>query len=490
MVAIDPTGTTAYATLSNDNAVSVVDLASGTTTATIPVGTFPFGIAITPNGKSAYVTNSSDGTVSVIDLASNAVSATIPVGAGPRGLAITPDGRTAYILDHDEPDIRPIDLSNNQVGDPIAFSGSPYWMSITPDGKTGYISDDASNTVTPIDLSTGNTRAPIGVGNTPLGTAITPDGKTLFVASYNDNSVTPIDLVSEQAQAPVTGVGTNIQAVAVTPDGKTVYATAYNDAALTPIDVATRALGAQIPVVNGPLGIAITPDQAPTAAFSASAQVAGEASSFDASGSTASAQSTGGIASYRWDFGDGQTATTPSATTKHSYSKAGTYTVTLTVTDATGCSTKHIFTGQTLLCNGSSRAAVSHEVVVPPLTVSAGRPGRKGCVVRSTRSKRFSLPYKLSSDARVTARLSYARRSRSYVKSCRVHPPRRDGKGVRFKTKRVVGQDGKTGNNKLAVALRSKGKRLAPGRYRVSMTATNSLATSKPSTANFLLVIR
>ena len=40
------------------------------------------------------------------------------------------------------------------------------------------------------------------------------------------------------------------------------------------------------------------------------------------------------VASYAWNFGDGETAT--GATTQHTYTSAGTYTVTLTVTDAYG----------------------------------------------------------------------------------------------------------------------------------------------------------
>ncbi len=51
---------------------------------------------------------------------------------------------------------------------------------------------------------------------------------------------------------------------------------------------------------------------------------------FDASASTDNT----GIASYTWDFGDGTTGT--GETTQHSYTTAGTHTVTLTVTDAAG----------------------------------------------------------------------------------------------------------------------------------------------------------
>ncbi len=70
-------------------------------------------------------------------------------------------------------------------------------------------------------------------------------------------------------------------------------------------------------------------------------------------------------AGYAWDFGDGQTATTTTATTQHVYAQPGTYTATVTVTDSEGCSTTVIFTGQTADCNGSAAATASTQVVVP-----------------------------------------------------------------------------------------------------------------------------
>jgi YVTN family beta-propeller protein len=61
----------------------VIDAATNTVSATIPVGDTPFGVAVTPDGSKVYVANLNRNTVSVIDTATNTVIATIPVGIEP-----------------------------------------------------------------------------------------------------------------------------------------------------------------------------------------------------------------------------------------------------------------------------------------------------------------------------------------------------------------------------------------------------------------------
>ena len=86
--------TRAYVALLLDNTVSVIDTATNTGVAGIPV-CCPLGVAITPDGTRAYVTNAGDNTVLVIDTATNTVVASIPA-ANPQEVAITPDGTRAY----------------------------------------------------------------------------------------------------------------------------------------------------------------------------------------------------------------------------------------------------------------------------------------------------------------------------------------------------------------------------------------------------------
>ena len=47
--------------------------------------------------QNAYITNTGSNTVSVIDTATNTVTATIPVGGEPYSVAVSPDGSKVYV---------------------------------------------------------------------------------------------------------------------------------------------------------------------------------------------------------------------------------------------------------------------------------------------------------------------------------------------------------------------------------------------------------
>src|SRR5260370_27617172 len=69
----------AYITNANDNTVSVIDTATDTVIATIPVGLNPFGVAVSSDRRKAYVTPFRSYTPSVIDTATNTTHTTIPL---------------------------------------------------------------------------------------------------------------------------------------------------------------------------------------------------------------------------------------------------------------------------------------------------------------------------------------------------------------------------------------------------------------------------
>src|SRR6185295_3577717 len=134
--------TRGYVTNNNDNTVSVIDTATTSVIATIPVGSGPAGVAVTPNGRFAYVVNQLANTVSVISAARNTVVATIPVATFPRDIAITPDGASAFVTGSAASNITVIDTTTNTVVSAIPIS-SPFTIALAPSANLGYVTHGA-----------------------------------------------------------------------------------------------------------------------------------------------------------------------------------------------------------------------------------------------------------------------------------------------------------------------------------------------------------
>ena len=175
-VAVTPDGSKVYVALANVPFVSVIDTATNTVIATIPVGGLsPFGVAVTPDGSKVYVTDSSrSGHVSVIATATNTVIASIPVGEGPRGVAVTPDGSKVYVanvlvqLPNPHPVVSVIATATNTVIATIPLGGESNGVAVTPDGRKVYVANSGSNNVFVIDTASNLVLAVVSVGIQPV----------------------------------------------------------------------------------------------------------------------------------------------------------------------------------------------------------------------------------------------------------------------------------------------------------------------------------
>lgn len=356
-IAIAPDGKTAYVA-SQSGEVTPINVATNTAGAPVSVGGVPTGIAITPNGQTAYVTSNGTNTATPINLATGTTGTPIDLGSLPENIAITPNGQIAYVSSVGAGTVTPIEIATNTPGTPINVGGNPEAIEITPNGETAYVSN--GDDVDPIDLATNKVGTPISITTGSPGIAISPNGQNAYVTDGNVDSLLTIDTTTNTLGTPIS-VGSATNALALTPSGGTAYVITPNNT-VTPVNTATGTVGTPIAAGSNPARIAVVPDQSPVAAFTATMALPGTASSFNAA---ASSDADVSLASYSWNFGDGTTATTSSPTTSHVYSTPGSYTITLTVTGADGCSTSVVFTGQTASCDGSSAAQVSHVVTVP-----------------------------------------------------------------------------------------------------------------------------
>jgi YVTN family beta-propeller protein/uncharacterized repeat protein (TIGR03803 family) len=228
----------AYITNSGSNNVSVIDTATNTVTATIPVGvgTNPAGVAVSPDGSKVYVANTHSNNVSVIATATNTVTATIVVGADPLGVAGTPDGSKVYVANTNSGgnSVSVLATATNTVT-AIPIGNGSVGVAVTPDGSRVYVTNGAVRTVSVIATATNTVTATIPVGTEPYGVAVTPDGSRVYVANVQSNTVSVIATATNTVTATIP-VGTNPRAFGIFIHRPPLFI-------LPPSEVATTASG-------------------------------------------------------------------------------------------------------------------------------------------------------------------------------------------------------------------------------------------------------
>src|SRR5216684_8872391 len=198
-VAITPNGKFAYVTntgavcdlcpFNQPSSVSVIDTATYSVVATIPVGQYPASVAITPNGAFAYVANFNSNSVSVIDTATNNVTGTVSVGTGPSGVAITPNGAFAYVTNYTSASVSVISTTTNAVVATVAMASPAWGVAITANGAFAYVTTPGSNNVSVINTATNTVVATVTVGCGPTSVVLTPNGAFAYVTNSCDSTV-------------------------------------------------------------------------------------------------------------------------------------------------------------------------------------------------------------------------------------------------------------------------------------------------------------
>ena len=394
-IAISPDGKSVYVA-NIGGTISQYDVGPGgvltpKSPASVPAGPGANGIAISPDGTSLYVADFGINAVSQFDVGpagalAPKTPATVPTGGHPDDLAVSPDGNSLYVSNEGEESVSQFNVGGGGLLAPkspaTAPAGeTPEGVAISPDGKNLYVANYGTDDVSQFDIGPGGLLVPkspatVPAGEGALGIAVSPDGSSAFVGNDVAEFVSQYDIGPGGPLIPKSPpTAPSVEGpdwIAVSPSGRSVYASVFGSGVsgggVSQYDVGSAgALAPKSPPFvaagNGPVGVAITPDQSPAGSLSISAARArpGVPVAFDAS---ASSDPDGSVARYDWSFGDGLSVANGGPTPQHPYNKPGRYQVTVTVADNEGCSTAMIFTGQTASCSGSASASQAQMVQV------------------------------------------------------------------------------------------------------------------------------
>ncbi len=258
-------GPLAYVVNSNlfgggSESISVIDTATDTVTATIPLSTaIPHSIVLSPDARTIYVGSLTGGPVSVVDAATNTEVTTINIFGGAAGMAVTPNGARIYAAGGSTA-VKVIDALTNAFSTFIFSSGVidlPFGIAMAPDGARAYVTNQGSYLVAVIDTASNTVITSIADGN--RGIAVHPDGTRVYAGmDVPPQHVTVIDTATDTVLKTLT-LNSDPRAMAFHPDGNRLYVSLSEGLAV--IDTTTDTVVAENDLLPGRIeGLSIHPD--------------------------------------------------------------------------------------------------------------------------------------------------------------------------------------------------------------------------------------
>jgi YVTN family beta-propeller protein len=253
--------------------LSIVDLATNTVIATVPVGDNPQGVAVNPAGTAVYVANTNDNSFTVIDT-TTLESTTIPgpgvVGA--TGAAVHPDGTRIYIANPEwvasgkNSTVWVIDRATNTIIDEISCGKGSCGIVVHPDGKVAYVTNAFDGTIAAFDTTTHEVLDTIVLetvkpneGCTPVPIVLHPAGTHIYAANRRGPTFWAIDTATHEFIA--LPFGYRHVCIGISPDGSAVYLPEFGGTnTVDIIDTKTFELISTIDGLEGPLGTDVHPD--------------------------------------------------------------------------------------------------------------------------------------------------------------------------------------------------------------------------------------
>jgi len=269
LLAAAPAGAATLLVLNkSDSTLSLIDPATGRSTATIPVGTGPHEVEVTPDGSTAVVSNygaqTPGNSLSVVDLAARREKQRVDLGAlqRPHGLAI-PDAKSAYFTSEVARGVGRLDLATGKVEWRLPTDQERTHMVVASrDGRTLFTANVQSDSVSILQLAADGsaTQSRVSTGKGPEGMDLSPDGKQLWAANSGDGSVSIIDVATRKLIRTF-DVGTKrSNRLKFTPDGKTVLVSDLSGGELVVLDAATQKQRSRLKIGDGASGILVVPD--------------------------------------------------------------------------------------------------------------------------------------------------------------------------------------------------------------------------------------
>jgi adhesin/invasin len=196
------------------------DLPSTTLSTTIGMGSTPVDVDFSPDGAKAYVANSASSTLSIVTVATNTSTAPFSIPGNPLRVLVSKDGAYVYVTTSNGKIVRV--TAATMALDEITPSGTLTGVALHPTKPWIYVAASEGG-VYEIDLPSGQIVRTIATGGQPQDIAVSPDGSLLYVT----DATGPLQVRSLSTLAVTSSVtaASGAFGAAISPDGAQLYVT-------------------------------------------------------------------------------------------------------------------------------------------------------------------------------------------------------------------------------------------------------------------------
>ncbi len=167
--------------------LSVVDAATATEIARVPIGRYPRGIAVSSDSTKAYVAVMGGSEIAIVDLTNLTapISWITGVGRGPRSLVLSADDRYLFVtLNHGGAVVK-IDLATNAVVGSVVTGVGARSIAVSGDGTAVFVVNYHSNTFSKVRTADMVELQRIATPDRPIGITFDPEARRVWVATYS-----------------------------------------------------------------------------------------------------------------------------------------------------------------------------------------------------------------------------------------------------------------------------------------------------------------
>jgi len=245
-------GLTGYITNRNDDHITVFNKKSGEVAAIITTGRGPEAIALDQRAGTAYAALSGEDAIAVLDVTAGSITNSIRlnVGDGPRELSLTPDGKTLLVVNAGSRTLSIIDpRALVELGRVPVGEGSRSVL-VDRDGRRAYVFNEFSNTVTVIDIANRAAVVTLSTDTAPLRGEFNRKGDKLYVIHARSPYLSIIDPFGLSVVRKMF-VGPGLSSIKVDTASDMLYACRKQDAVVEVYDPFSLSPGAYIQAISG-----------------------------------------------------------------------------------------------------------------------------------------------------------------------------------------------------------------------------------------------